>query len=158
MYFAMGLCPVPRDALFTPTDQLEWIGMRAPNASRTAVVARGRAGAADIAIGRRIRSLRLRRGLTQEDLAHRLGVSCQQLQKYEGGENRVSAARAVEIAQHLEVAVGALLADTDDEPVATTSNDKPTPEDMIELMQLFRNIVDPEARHRLLDLARFFSQ
>lgn len=52
--------------------------------------------------------LRLRRvllGLSQDDLARRLGVTSQQVQKYEAGETRISASRLYEIAQHLGVPI-----------------------------------------------------
>jgi transcriptional regulator with XRE-family HTH domain len=44
-------------------------------------------------IGQRIREARLASGITQMDLADMLGISYQQLQKYESGDNRVSGAR-----------------------------------------------------------------
>lgn len=55
-------------------------------------------------VGRKIREARLVRGLTQSGLAKKLGVSFQQLQKYETGFNRVSASKLFEIAQALKVA------------------------------------------------------
>jgi transcriptional regulator with XRE-family HTH domain len=60
-----------------------------------------RASLNDAEIGRRIRALRLERGLSQSALAGRLGLSFQQLQKYEKGVNRVSAGRLVAIADFL---------------------------------------------------------
>jgi transcriptional regulator with XRE-family HTH domain len=57
-----------------------------------------RAGAADVEIGRKIRALRLERGLSQTDLADGIGLTFQQVQKYEKGTNRVSAGRLVQIA------------------------------------------------------------
>ena len=52
----------------------------------------------DLAIGQRIRERRRALGLSQQDLAEGLGVSFQQIQKYERGANRVSFSRLVEIA------------------------------------------------------------
>ncbi|WP_142416120.1 helix-turn-helix domain-containing protein [Bartonella massiliensis] len=57
----------------------------------------------DIAIGQRIRYRRIAMGLSQKALGSFLGVSFQQIQKYEKGFNRVSAGRLLEIAQKLEV-------------------------------------------------------
>lgn len=57
----------------------------------------------DAHVGRRVRELRLLRGMTQAVLAEQLGLSFQQLQKYETGHNRVSASRMFEIAQLLSV-------------------------------------------------------
>jgi transcriptional regulator with XRE-family HTH domain len=56
-------------------------------------------------IGRKIRTLRLERGLSQSRLADGIGLSFQQLQKYESGANRVSAGRLQRVAQLLGVPV-----------------------------------------------------
>jgi transcriptional regulator with XRE-family HTH domain len=58
----------------------------------------------DIHVGARIRAQRVIRGLTQGDLARLVGISFQSVQKYEQGENRVSASRLYEFAQALGVA------------------------------------------------------
>src|SRR6185312_1690646 len=60
----------------------------------------------DVEIGARIRARRLMLGMPQTDLAARLGIAFQQLQKYEGGVNRVSASRLTEIAATLEMPPG----------------------------------------------------
>jgi len=64
-----------------------------------------RAGAEDIEIGRKIRALRLERGLSQSGLADGIDLTFQQVQKYEKGINRVSAARLVRIADMLNTPV-----------------------------------------------------
>lgn len=56
----------------------------------------------DRVVGQRIRSLRLARGLSQSELGVAVGVSCQQMQKYETGANRVSASRLLGIARALQ--------------------------------------------------------
>src|SRR5882757_4108897 len=53
-------------------------------------------------IGERIRSRRIRGGVSQENLGKPLGITFQQIQKYEKGTNRVSAGRLVKIAEVLE--------------------------------------------------------
>lgn len=57
----------------------------------------------DIFVGQKIRETRLLRGLTQSDVAQKLGLSFQQLQKYETGYNRVSASKMFDIAKLLDV-------------------------------------------------------
>lgn len=57
----------------------------------------------DVAVGARVRELRIRAGFTQQDLAAGLGLSFQQLQKYEKGANRISASRLVAIGASLGV-------------------------------------------------------
>jgi transcriptional regulator with XRE-family HTH domain len=57
-------------------------------------------------VAERIRERRAEMGLSQLELATLLGISLQQVSKYESGTNRVSAARLYAIAQVLEVSVG----------------------------------------------------
>ncbi|HSM95892.1 MAG TPA: helix-turn-helix transcriptional regulator [Rhizomicrobium sp.] len=64
-------------------------------------------------VGERIRVRRTELGLTQEDLARQLGISYQQVQKYETGANRISAGRLYEIAGELGVAVAYFFEDFD---------------------------------------------
>jgi DNA-binding XRE family transcriptional regulator len=64
--------------------------------------------AVDVYIGARMRDRRLAIGLTQQDLAKTLGVSFQQVQKYEIGLNRVSAARLFEICDVLDVSIASM--------------------------------------------------
>ena len=68
-------------------------------------VRKRRAGAEDVEIGRKIRALRLERGLSQSGLAEGIGLTFQQVQKYEKGANRVSAGRLQQIADLLNVPV-----------------------------------------------------
>jgi transcriptional regulator with XRE-family HTH domain len=63
---------------------------------------------ADIAIGRAIRAHRLIVGMSQGDFARKLGVSFQQIQKYEKGTNRVGAGRLPQIAKIFNIPIAAL--------------------------------------------------
>jgi transcriptional regulator with XRE-family HTH domain len=56
----------------------------------------------EVQIGERIRSRRIRAGVSQENLGKPLGITFQQIQKYEKGTNRVSAGRLLKIAEVLE--------------------------------------------------------
>lgn len=67
----------------------------------------------DAIIGERIKQGRLLRGLSQEDLAERLGVTFQQLQKYEKSTNRVAASRLYAIATALELPLAYFFGDMD---------------------------------------------
>ena len=60
----------------------------------------------DVEVGQRIRIQRLAAGLSQTELAERIGVTFQQVQKYEKGMNRVGAGRLTQIARVLNVPVG----------------------------------------------------
>lgn len=60
----------------------------------------------DACVGRRIRQRRQEKEMSQEQLASLLGVTFQQVQKYEKGVNRVSASRLWDISRILEVSIG----------------------------------------------------
>jgi transcriptional regulator with XRE-family HTH domain len=62
----------------------------------------------DVFVGQRIRALRIEQGLSQSAVAAKLGLTFQQLQKYEKGTNRVSASELFQIAEVLGVAVADL--------------------------------------------------
>ena len=64
---------------------------------------KGRPGQVDEYVAARIKERRVMLGLTQGDLAERLGVSFQQVQKYEKGSNRISAGRLYILAMTLDV-------------------------------------------------------
>jgi transcriptional regulator with XRE-family HTH domain len=65
-------------------------------------------GAVDQYIGARMRERRLALSLSQDALAKKLGVSFQQVQKYENGANRVSAARLFDICEVLDVSLASM--------------------------------------------------
>ena len=132
---------------------------RPPTAAADAGETR-RAGAADIEIGSRIRRARANRRVTQEVLAERLGISSQQLQKYESGGNRISASRLVQLAKCLEVSTADLLCEPPSgrngaEAVKPLAG-QPAAVELVELVQCFGAICNPEARAKILEMARFF--
>jgi transcriptional regulator with XRE-family HTH domain len=59
----------------------------------------------DALVGQRIRALRIGRGTSQADLGQQVGVRFQQIQKYETGQNRVSASRLFAIAKVLDAPI-----------------------------------------------------
>jgi transcriptional regulator with XRE-family HTH domain len=70
----------------------------------------------DIQVGRNIRTLRIEAGLTLSELGEALGISHQQLQKYETGTNRLSAGMLAAVARVLRVPIQSLF---DEEPAAS---------------------------------------
>ena len=56
-----------------------------------------------------VRRLRVDRGMTQQNLAKALGISFQQLQKYETGKNRITIGRLVAICEQLEVSLSQMV-------------------------------------------------
>jgi transcriptional regulator with XRE-family HTH domain len=72
-----------------------------------------RPSAVDVAVGGNVRIWRMSKGLSQAQLANRLGVTFQQVQKYEIGANRIGTGRLVKIAAILGVPISALFQGTD---------------------------------------------
>ena len=68
----------------------------------------------DRLVGSRVRLIRTARGFSQSRLAENLGITFQQVQKYEKGTNRISASRLFEISRLLGVSVPDLYAGADD--------------------------------------------
>jgi len=108
----------------------------------------------DILVGQNIRIQRLASDMSQTALAARLGVTFQQLQKYEKGINRVGSGRLVSIAEALGVPVTALL----DGAESAEKPDPPRPLGLIADRQPFRlasafsRIEDKELRSTLVSL------
>jgi transcriptional regulator with XRE-family HTH domain len=69
-------------------------------------------GPVDATVGRNLRIWRMSKGLSQAQLASRLGVTFQQLQKYEVGANRIGTGRLVKAAAVLRVPISALFEGT----------------------------------------------
>jgi len=80
----------------------------------------------DIEVGQRIRIYRKAKGLSQTTLADQLGVTFQQLQKYENGTNRIGAGRLMRIAQVLGVPVTTLLGVNDTTEIKSSARRKVT--------------------------------
>ncbi|WP_142416106.1 helix-turn-helix domain-containing protein [Bartonella massiliensis] len=76
----------------------------------------------DISIGKRIRFRRIAMGFSQKELGRTLGVSFQQIQKYEKGINRVGAGRLLEIAQKLQTPMSFFYADLLTKDISTEEN------------------------------------
>ncbi|WP_168205915.1 helix-turn-helix domain-containing protein [Geobacter sp. FeAm09] len=70
-------------------------------------------------IGARLRDLRKRQGLTQEQLAEKIDVTFQQVQQYESGSSRLNADRLQAIAQALSVPVGSFFGEEETEATLT---------------------------------------
>ena len=68
-----------------------------------------KADSTDVEVGRLVRALRMSRNLSQTDLANHIGVTFQQVQKYETGVNRISMGRLTRVAKLFKVSVPYLL-------------------------------------------------
>lgn len=77
----------------------------------------------DAALGQRLRTLRLERGISQEKLGERCGVTFQQIQKNESGTNRIGFSRLVEITRALSMRLGDVLSPFDDPSIRNSNTD-----------------------------------
>jgi transcriptional regulator with XRE-family HTH domain len=109
----------------------------------------------DAHVGRKIRHQRWMMGMTQQQLAEKVGIKFQQVQKYETGMNRVSASRLWEIAETLGVTIGFFFDGMDGE--------RPVPSNVMadkEAAELVRSYyaIPETQRRRLFDLAKVLSE
>lgn len=112
----------------------------------------------DAHVGKRIRHRRWMVGMTQQQLADKVGIKFQQIQKYETGMNRVSASRLWDISEALGVTISFFFEGLSSEGVAPASpaGDILADKEALELIRSYYAI--PEAqRRRLFDLARVLS-
>ena len=108
----------------------------------------------DDQVGERIRERRTQMGLTQDHLAKALGMSYQQIQKYETGANRVSAGRLYEIAQKLQVEVAYFFVDIDPGAILTPMEHGGKNRATIELVRNFALIKDAGMRAHVAGLIK----
>ena len=112
----------------------------------------------DLHLGKRLRARRRLLGLTQQQLAQVVGVRFQQIQKYECGANRISAARLWRLAEVLGVGVGYFYDGLASTVKSARVNGAYEEQDLAreESMDLIRAYyqLDESPRRRLLDLAR----
>ena len=108
----------------------------------------------DEAVGRAIKARRVALGLTQEKLALALGLTFQQVQKYEKGTNRVSASRLQQIAGVLGTSMAALMPQEDASPVALDNAGSRFmgTREFIRIARVFDGIADPGRRRNLAHL------
>ena len=111
----------------------------------------------DVHVGKRIRHRRWTIGITQQQLAEKVGIKFQQIQKYETGMNRVSASRLWDISEVLGVPVAFFFEGLDGKPpAADDAQDILADKEALQLVRSYYAI--PEAqRRRLFDLARVLS-
>ncbi len=118
------------------------------------------AGQIDLHLGKRLRRRRRLLGLTQQQLASAVGVRFQQIQKYECGANRISAARLWELSEALEVPVAYFYEGLDADHHADAANDAVKRSEQVlarkETLDLVRAYykLGERPRRRLLDLAK----
>ena len=127
----------------------------------------------DVHVGNRVRLRRTLLGLSQERLGELLGLTFQQVQKYERGANRIGASRLWDLSRVLDVPVAFFFEDiTEDAATASPRNlfgeagggleeeaaqydaDPMTKRETLELVRAYYKINDPSVRKRVFDLTK----
>ena len=122
----------------------------------------------DAQVGNRVRIRRMLIGMSQEKLGDLLGLTFQQVQKYEKGVNRIGAGRLFEVAQILGVPIdffyeGVGAAREERSGVSESESAPPVMEfvssgEGLQLSLAFMKIKDPKVRKRVLDLVKSLAQ
>lgn len=127
----------------------------------------------DVHVGGRIRLRRTLLGISQTTLAEAIGLTFQQVQKYEKGSNRVSSSRLLDLANVLDVTIPYFFQEMSAEVGAQTPSmllhskklpdvddekDPMTRRETLELVRAYYKIEDPAVRKRLRDLVSSVSR
>lgn len=113
--------------------------------------------AIDRELGERVRARRLEIGMTQEQLAEHLGVTFQQIQKYERGVNRIAATRLLDMAVAMKLPVAIFfdgLRGGRGDTHASAQDVSSEPPGAIEIARLYASLRSEKLRRRVLDLVR----
>jgi transcriptional regulator with XRE-family HTH domain len=120
----------------------------------------------DVHVGSRVRLRRNMLGLSQEKLGEAIGLTFQQVQKYERGANRIGASRLLELSRVLDVPVAFFYDETDpvrapaipvgfaETPQEGFDSDPMRRREAIELVEAYYEIEDTATRRRLFELAK----
>lgn len=118
----------------------------------------------DVQVGARVRMRRMLVGMSQEKLGERIGLTFQQIQKYEKGTNRISASRMHQIADALNVPVSYFFEGTNslEEKTAPGFAEKSAPfitdflstAEGLNLNKAFLRVKDPRVRRKIIDLVK----
>lgn len=108
----------------------------------------------DRLVGDRIRRRRILMGLTQDQLGEALGISYQQIQKYETGANRVSAGRLYLIAEKLDVSPGWFFDPVKSDASSSDFNDIGSSRQLMDFVRSFSKIEDERIKAILVSLVR----
>lgn len=108
----------------------------------------------DLSIGGRIALLRSASGMSQTMLAEALGISFQQVQKYETGKNRIGAGRLHAIADRLGVPVSVFFAEDQGPEGRGSGIDVLQESGALTLLQAYEGIADVEMRREILNLVK----
>lgn len=123
----------------------------------------------DTHVGSRVRLRRMVLGMSQEKLGNLLGLTFQQVQKYEKGTNRIGASRLFKLSEVLDVPVGFFYDELPGGAADSTTGfaESKTETSIVEFMnsregvelnRAFVKVTDPKVRRNIIDLVRSLSQ
>jgi len=141
--------------------------------SRIKTTEDGELNPVDVYIGGKVKARRLLLGLSQEELAKSIGLTFQQVQKYEKGVNRISVSRLVDICRSLKTPIdyffeggppaaraksapGKGFSDTQQEHI-DSSTDIMMRRDVLELVRAYSKIRNPKLKKQILEMAKAMS-
>lgn len=115
------------------------------------------------AIGAKVRDLRIMRGLSMEELGKEIGVTYQQLQKYEKGVNRISVGKLVLISRVLRIELLEIFEDlhieeSQRERSTKTEKFQAAPRDVLKTASFLANIKDPAVRRSFRALSKALTE
>ena len=137
---------------------------RLTSETRVAIAAKKQANPIDIQVGNRVRIRRMLIGMSQERLGDLLGLTFQQVQKYEKGVNRIGAGRLFEVSRILNVPVDFFYEGVNDAAQGANEIDGAPVMDFVssgeglQLSLAFMKIKDAKVRKRVLDLVKSLAE
>ena len=137
---------------------------RPTNETRVAIAAKKQANPIDIQVGNRVRIRRMLIGMSQERLGDLLGLTFQQVQKYEKGVNRIGAGRLFEVSRILNVPVDFFYEGVNEGAPGSPESDGAPVMDFVssgeglQLSLAFMKIKDAKVRKRVLDLVKSLAE
>ena len=117
----------------------------------------------DVHVGSRVRLRRTLLGMSQEKLGDAIGLTFQQVQKYERGANRVGASRLYDLSRVLDVPVSYFFEELGDAAPSGSTTEQNTESyqsnpmmkrETLELVRAYLRITDPQIKRRLFELAK----
>jgi len=150
---------------------LEETLMRKPRKSSGRMASKGFPNPIDVHVGQRVRQRRTLLGMSQEKLAEAIGLTFQQVQKYERGANRVGSSRLFDLARVLDVPIAYFFEDMEANVAAkspsrlmgvsesklqpyTVEPDPLAKRETLELVRAYYKIGEPRVRKRIFELTK----
>lgn len=141
---------------------------KAPRRSGRGRTPSGKPNPIDVHVGARVRLRRTLLGMSQEKLGEAIGLTFQQVQKYERGANRIGSSRLYDLSRVLDVPVSFFFDDMSEETAGQSPRligglteepapfeaDPMTKRETLELVRAYYRIADPQVRKRVFELAK----